>query len=47
MEEQDIAQMPRPVHHRIPNFVGADQAAARLCALPEFLSGKVLVSKQF
>jgi len=30
MEENNIAQFPRPVHHRIPNFVHADQAAARL-----------------
>jgi len=36
LEEKDIARFPRPVHHRIPNFVGADQAAARLANLPEF-----------
>ena len=36
MEEKDIAQYPRPVHHRIPNFVGAELAAARLADLPEF-----------
>ncbi|CAJ1958514.1 unnamed protein product [Cylindrotheca closterium] len=36
MEAKDIAQYPRPVHHRIPNFVGADEAAARLTELPEF-----------
>lgn len=36
MEEKDIAMFPRPVHHRIPNFKGADQAAARLATLPEF-----------
>ena len=41
MEEQNIARMPRPVHHRIPNFDGADAAAAKLCALPEFLAGQV------
>eukprot|EP00983_Pelagomonas_calceolata_P072570 1151772-Pelagomonas_calceolata.AAC.1 len=27
---------PRPVHHRIPNFVGADAAALKLASLPEF-----------
>jgi 5-formyltetrahydrofolate cyclo-ligase len=42
MEEKDIARFPRPVHHRIPNFVGADQAAARLAALPEFESAKCI-----
>lgn len=36
MEEKDIARFPRPVHHRIPNFVGADQAAMRLASLSEF-----------
>ena len=30
MEENDIARQPRPVHHRIPNFDGAELAAARL-----------------
>eukprot|EP00957_Ditylum_brightwellii_P001888 145006-Ditylum_brightwellii.AAC.1 len=27
MEEKDIARQPRPVHHRIPNFEGAAEAA--------------------
>ena len=36
MEENDIARQPRPVHHRIPNFDGADVAALRLSELPEF-----------
>ena len=36
MEENDIARFPRPVHHRIPNFDGANEAAARLANLPEF-----------
>lgn len=26
MEAQNIAQNPRPVHHRIPNFIGASDA---------------------
>ncbi len=29
-------RFPRPVHHRIPNFVNAELAAQRLAALPEF-----------
>ena len=40
MEEKDLARFPRPVHHRIPNFVGADMAAKRLAALPEFEEAK-------
>ena len=36
MEDNDIARQPRPVHHRIPNFEGADVAAMRLSELPEF-----------
>ena len=36
MEAEDIARQPRPVHHRIPNFDGADRAAKRLASLPEF-----------
>eukprot|EP00897_Mesotaenium_endlicherianum_P001422 jgi/Mesen1/1307/ME000013S00793 len=38
LEEQNLAKMPRPVHHRIPNFVGSEIAAAQLAGLPEFLS---------
>lgn len=40
LEERDIARPPRPVHHRIPNFDGADRAAARLATLPEFMEAK-------
>ena len=36
MEAEDYACQPRPVHHRIPNFVDAERAAARLARLPEF-----------
>ena len=36
LEARDIARPPRPVHHRIPNFDGAAEAAARLVALDEF-----------
>lgn len=30
MEAQNFAQNPRPVHHRIPNFVGASVAADKV-----------------
>ncbi|WIA34178.1 hypothetical protein OEZ86_012536 [Tetradesmus obliquus] len=42
MEENDIARFPRPVHHRIPNFVDAEKAAARLAQLPEFKAAAVV-----
>jgi len=42
MEAKDIARFPRPVHHRIPNFDGADKAAKRLSNLPEFLEAKCI-----
>lgn len=42
MEEKDIARPPRPVHHRIPNFKGAEKAAARLAELDEFKQAKVV-----
>ncbi|MBA0850020.1 hypothetical protein Goshw_024259 [Gossypium schwendimanii] len=37
MEAQNIAQNPRPVHHRIPNFVGASSAAKKLSELEAFV----------
>ncbi|KAJ0580528.1 putative 5-formyltetrahydrofolate cyclo-ligase, nagB/RpiA transferase [Helianthus annuus] len=37
MEASNIAQFPRPVHHRIPNFVGAPAAADKLSRLEVFL----------
>lgn len=36
MEATNIAQNPRPVHHRIPNFVGAQAAAKNLAGLEMF-----------
>ena len=30
------------VHHRIPNFQGADEAAERLATLPEFQSANLV-----
>lgn len=34
MEAQNIAQNPRPVHHRIPNFLGAADAAKKVIFSP-------------
>ncbi|KAI8468018.1 MAG: 5-formyltetrahydrofolate cyclo-ligase family-domain-containing protein [Monoraphidium minutum] len=42
MEGNNIARQPRPVHHRIPNFVDADKAAERLAELPEFKTAKLV-----
>jgi len=40
MEARNYAMSPRPVHHRIPNFVGASAAARKVCEfyLPSSLS---------
>lgn len=40
METLNIAQNPRPVHHRIPNFVGAAAAAKNLDGLEVFRDAK-------
>lgn len=42
MEERGIATFPRPVFHRIPNFVGAEKAAQNLRELPEYKMAKVI-----
>ena len=42
LEDNDLADFPRPVHHRIPNFKGAAQAGERLAELPEFTEAKVV-----
>jgi len=42
MEEKNIATFPRPVYHRIPNFVGAEKAAQNLRSLSEYKSAKVV-----
>ncbi|MEM2095673.1 MAG: 5-formyltetrahydrofolate cyclo-ligase [Candidatus Caldarchaeum sp.] len=36
LEDEGLAAFPRPVQGRIPNFVGAKEAAARLAASPEY-----------
>ncbi|KAM7514666.1 hypothetical protein LguiA_004249 [Lonicera macranthoides] len=40
MEALNIAQFPRPVHHRIPNFVAASLAANKLSGLEVFGGAK-------
>jgi len=42
MEERGIAGFPRPVYHRIPNFVGAEKAAQNLRELSEYKAAKVI-----
>ncbi|MEM4682050.1 MAG: 5-formyltetrahydrofolate cyclo-ligase [Ignisphaera sp.] len=42
LEEKNIALFPRPVYHRIPNFVGADVAARRLSHLDVFMKARVV-----
>ncbi|XP_078400723.1 methenyltetrahydrofolate synthase domain-containing protein isoform X4 [Cetorhinus maximus] len=42
MEENDLANFPRPVHHRIPNFKGAAQAAENLPNLQEFKNARII-----
>ena len=42
MERENIARFPRPVKNRIPNFVGAERAAARLAELPQFKSARIV-----
>jgi len=37
-----LADFPRPVHHRIPNFKGSAKAGERLAELPEFINAKVV-----
>jgi len=42
MEREGIARFPRPVHGRIPNFDGAERAAARLAELDAFKGARVV-----
>lgn len=42
MERLQVAAFPRPVRGRIPNFVGAEEAARRLASLPEFQAARVI-----
>lgn len=36
IEKENLANFPRPVHNRIPNFKGADEAGIAVTKLPEF-----------
>jgi len=42
MEERGIAAFPRPIFHRIPNFVGAEKAAQNLRELPEYKAARMI-----
>jgi 5-formyltetrahydrofolate cyclo-ligase len=42
LESENIATFPRPVHGRIPNFKGANEAANKLIELEEFKKAKML-----
>ncbi len=44
MEERNIARFPRPVYGRIPNFVGAEEAAKKLTELEEWVDARVIKS---
>ncbi|XP_043993423.1 methenyltetrahydrofolate synthase domain-containing protein isoform X1 [Gambusia affinis] len=42
IEENNLANFPRPVHNRIPNFKAANQACNRLAELQEFKSSQTV-----
>jgi 5-formyltetrahydrofolate cyclo-ligase len=42
MEEKGIATFPKPVYHRVPNFIGAEKVAKNLRNLPEYKKAKVI-----
>jgi 5-formyltetrahydrofolate cyclo-ligase len=42
LDRPGIARFPRPLHDRIPNFVGAEAAAARAAELPEWTRARRL-----
>ena len=42
LDRPGIARFPRPLHDRIPNFVGAEAAAARVGELPEWTRARTL-----
>ena len=42
MEERGIATFPKPIFHRIPNFVGAEKATQNLRELPEYEVARVI-----
>lgn len=42
IEKNDLANFPRPVHHRIPNFKGANAAGEKLVAMEIFKKAKTV-----
>jgi len=42
MEEKGVAAFPKPITNRIPNFVGAENAAKNLRSLNEYKDAKVI-----
>lgn len=42
IERGDLANFPRPVYRRIPNFKGAHMAAETLASLPEFVASQTI-----
>uniref|UniRef100_Q52L34-2 Isoform 2 of Methenyltetrahydrofolate synthase domain-containing protein n=1 Tax=Xenopus laevis TaxID=8355 RepID=Q52L34-2 len=42
IENNNLADFPRPVHHRIPNFKGASQACDKLSTLKEFQAARIV-----
>ena len=44
LEEKNVASFPRPVHGRIPNFIGANVAAEKLNELNIWKKARVIKS---
>ncbi|HDD69075.1 MAG TPA: 5-formyltetrahydrofolate cyclo-ligase [Candidatus Korarchaeota archaeon] len=42
LEERGVARFPKPIRGRIPNFVGADRASARLRELKEYKEASII-----
>ncbi|KAG8437458.1 hypothetical protein GDO86_008239 [Hymenochirus boettgeri] len=42
IENNNLADFPRPVHHRIPNFKGASHACEKLSVLKEFQVARIV-----
>jgi len=42
MEEKGVATFPKPILHRVPNFIGAEKAAQNLRSLREYNDARVV-----
>ena len=42
IERNNLANFPRPVHHRIPNFKGANAAGEKVVAMDIFKKAKTI-----